>query len=94
MSADGTAAHRLDEVMADIQMPLQNLAFTLDAYLLANGTRLDVETRFLLAGARDCANRVAGSVRQVALEDTFQTSGRHDTLNAMHDPAILSTVAL
>jgi hypothetical protein len=68
VSADGTVDGRLADVMSDIQMPLENLAFTIEAYLMENGTRLDTETRFLLAGARDCADRVAGSVRQVARE--------------------------
>lgn len=68
MSAEGTVDTRLAEVISDIQMPLENLAFTIEEYLLANGIWLDTETRLLLAGVRDCADRVAGSVRQVARE--------------------------
>ena len=56
----------LAEVVSDVQIPLDNLAYTVEAYLMANGTRLDIETRLLLAGIRDCAGRVAGSVREIA----------------------------
>lgn len=66
MSANGTPERRLGEVLSNIQMPLENLAWTIDEYLLANGPRLDAETRFLLAGARDCADRIAGSVKKAA----------------------------
>jgi hypothetical protein len=59
---------RLAEVVSDVQIPLDNLAYTVEAYLLANGPRLDTETRLLLAGIRDCAGRVAGSVREMACE--------------------------
>lgn len=74
MSASGAVESRLGEVMSDIQMPLENLAWTIEEYLLANGTRLDTETRFLLAGVRDCADRVAGSVRQVARQSANSAS--------------------
>jgi hypothetical protein len=57
---------RLAEVVSDVQIPLDNLAYTVEAYLMANGARLDVETRLLLAGVRDCAGRVAGSIREMA----------------------------
>ena len=66
MSGEGKADIRLAEVVADVQIPLDNLAYTIQAYLLANGTRLDTETRFLLAGIRDCADQVAGSVRRIS----------------------------
>ncbi len=66
MSAKSTVDARLAEVVSDVQLPLDNLAFTVEAYLMANGTRLDTETRYLLAGIRDCAGRVAGCVRQMA----------------------------
>jgi hypothetical protein len=66
MSAKSTVDARLAEVVSDVQLPLDNLAFTVEAYLMANGARLDTETRYLLAGIRDCAGRVAGCVRQMA----------------------------
>lgn len=68
MSGERTVDSRLTEVVSDVQMPLDNLSYTIEAYLLANGARLDTETRFLLAGIRDCAERVAGSVRRLAVE--------------------------
>jgi hypothetical protein len=63
-----TVDTRLAEVVSDVQIPLDNLAYTVEAYLMANGSRLDIETRLLLAGVRDCAGRVAGSVRQMACD--------------------------
>ena len=65
-----TVDARLAEVVSDVQIPLDNLAYTVEAYLMANGARLDVETRLLLAGVRDCAGRVAGSVREMACQRT------------------------
>lgn len=53
------------EVLSGVQLPLENLEYTIQQYLLANGTRLDTETRLLLAGVRDCVGRVAGSTRQM-----------------------------
>lgn len=66
MSGERTVEPRLGEVVSDIEIPLENLVYTIEAYLMANGTWLDTETRFLLAGVRDCADRLAGSVRRVA----------------------------
>lgn len=57
------SGHRMAEVMTGIEMPLANAEFTIEAYLLANGTRLDAETRLLLAGVRDCLHNVAQSTR-------------------------------
>ena len=44
-----------------VALPLKNLEFLINDYLMANGTRLDVETRLLLAGVRDSLDRVANS---------------------------------
>ena len=51
----------VDQRLDDVEIPLKNLEFTIQEYLLAHGTRLDTETRFLLAGIRDCVGRVATS---------------------------------
>lgn len=75
MSGEGTVETRLVDVVSDIQIPLDNLAYTIEAYLLANGSRLDTETRFLLAGIRDCADQVADSVRRVAQQSARGTMG-------------------
>lgn len=77
MSVKSTVDPRLAEVVSDVQLPLDNLAFTVEAYLMANGARLDTETRYLLAGIRDCAGRVAGCVRQMAHQDPFPPRPRH-----------------
>ena len=57
---------RIGEVLSAVQLPLENVAFALEQYLLANGQRLDPETRVLLAGVRDCVGRVAGSTRRLS----------------------------
>lgn len=57
---------RIGEVISAVQLPLENVAFALEQYLLANGQRLDGETRALLAGVRDCIGRVAVSTRRLA----------------------------
>lgn len=60
---------RVGEVISAVQLPLENLEFALEQYLLANGQRLDAETRALLAGVRDCVGRVAGSTRRLAHDE-------------------------
>ena len=66
--ASGTddIGHRLDEAMESIRLPLENLEFTIEQYLLENGTRLDLDTRRLLAGVRDCVGRAAVSTRRLS----------------------------
>lgn len=49
------------DVVEGVTLPLKNLEFMIQEFLLANGSRLDVETRFLLAGVRDCLGQVAVS---------------------------------
>lgn len=51
------------DVLDGVQLPLENVEYTIERYLLDNGVRLDPETRFLLATVRDCVGRVAGSTR-------------------------------
>ncbi len=60
---------RIGEVMSAVQLPLENAEFVLEQYLLANGPRLDGETRALLAGVRDCVGRVVVSARRLARHD-------------------------
>ncbi|MGF1447729.1 MAG: hypothetical protein ACFBRM_16245 [Pikeienuella sp.] len=57
--------NRIDDMLTSIRLPLENLEFTIEAFLLANGARLDTETRILLAGVRDCVGRVAVSSRRL-----------------------------
>ena len=59
------AARGIDEVVASIRLPLENVEFTIEQFLLENGCRLDTETRMLLAGVRDCVGRVAVSTRRL-----------------------------
>ena len=73
--------YRMSEVLAGVQIPLENVEYTIEQYLLAHGTRLDTETRFLLAGVRDCVGRVAGSTRRMIGRDGVRASdGRQGTL--------------
>ena len=67
---------RMSEVLAGVQIPLENVEYTIEQYLLANGARLDTETRFLLAGVRDCVGRVAGSTRRMMGRDDLHTDDR------------------
>lgn len=49
--------------LGEIEIPLKNIEYTIQEYLMAHGTRLDTDTRVLLAGVRDCVGRVAASAR-------------------------------
>ena len=67
---------RIGEVMSAVQLPLENVQFALEQYLLANGQRLDDETRALLAGVRDCVGRVVVSTRRLAARDGAEAPRR------------------
>jgi len=69
---------RIGEVIGAVQLPLENVEYALDQYLLANGQRLDTETRVLLAGIRDCVGRVAVSARRLARHEDMAA----DAVNA------------
>ena len=60
---------RLERVLTGVQIPLENIEFTIESYLLENGCRLDPETRLLLARVRDSVGRVAASTRRLSEED-------------------------
>ena len=66
---------RIGEVMSAVQLPLANVEFALEQYLLSHGQRLDTETRILLATVRDCVGRVAVSTRRLS-RDEVRISGR------------------
>jgi len=63
---------RIGEVLSTVQLPLENVEFALDQYLLSHGQRLDTETRVLLAGVRDCVGRVVISARRLAISDASE----------------------
>ncbi len=63
---------RIGEVMSAVQLPLENVEFALEQYLLSHGQRLDTETRVLLAGVRDCVGRVVVSARRLAHRDVAE----------------------
>ena len=62
----GPDGDRIGEVMSAVQLPLENVEFALEQYLLSHGQRLDTETRVLLAGVRDCVGRVVVSARRLS----------------------------
>ena len=66
---------RIGEVISAVQLPLENVEFALEQYLLAHGQRLDTETRVLLAGVRDCVGRVVVSARRVSRDDRAGAAG-------------------
>ncbi len=66
---------RIGKVMRGVQLPLENVEFTLEQYLLAHGQRLDTETRVLLAGVRDCVGRVVVSARRLSRDDRAGAAG-------------------
>ena len=66
---------RIGEVMSGVQLPLENVEFALEQYLLAHGQRLDTETRILLAGVRDCVGRVVVSARRLSRDDRAGAAG-------------------
>ena len=57
---------QIGEVLSGVQLPLENVEFALEQYLLENSQRLDTETRILLAGVRDCVGRVVVSARRLS----------------------------
>jgi len=57
---------RIGEVIGAVQLPLENVEYALEQYLLDNGTRLDTETRVLLASIRDCVGRIAITTRRLS----------------------------
>lgn len=57
-------------LLREVQLPLENIAFTLDQHLLANAPQLDLETRILLAGIRDSIDRVAEASRRLQRPET------------------------
>lgn len=65
----------IGEVMGSVQLPLENVAFALEQYLLDNGQRLDPETRALLAGVRDCVGRVVVSTRRLSRRESAAARG-------------------
>lgn len=51
-----------------IRLPLENIAFVLEQYVLDNGSWLDPQTRWLLAGVRDSVREVAAKSRRLSDE--------------------------
>lgn len=78
MSADEHTAvprDRVGAMMGTVQIPLENMEYMIERYLLENGTRLDPDTRWLLAGLRDGIGQVAVSTRRLADESARVSSG-------------------
>ncbi|MFK7944544.1 MAG: hypothetical protein AB8B85_16745 [Paracoccaceae bacterium] len=56
---------QMSEVLSDVQIPLENIAFALRQHLSQHGKELDPTTQILLAGLRDSVDRVAKSTHQI-----------------------------
>ncbi|MEM1345889.1 MAG: hypothetical protein AAGI34_15095 [Pseudomonadota bacterium] len=67
------ARHRIEALTDEIRLPLENIEFTLEQYLLENGCRLDLETRLLLARLRDSLGAVAQSSRRMVEAERQRT---------------------
>lgn len=61
--AGAGARAREERILAAVALPLENMAFAIAAHLESHGSRLDVETRFLLAGLRDGIGELASASR-------------------------------
>lgn len=48
-----------------VRLPLENIAFVLEQYVLDNGSWLDPQTRWLIAGIRDSVREVAATSRRL-----------------------------
>ena len=53
------------ETLLSVELPLRDLEYAIESYLLDHGPRLDTRTRCFLAGIRDGVGRVARSVRDL-----------------------------
>lgn len=73
-SQDRKNRDRIGEVISALQLPLENVEYALERYLLDNGQRLDTETRVLLAGVRDCVGQVAVSARRLSRREVAMSS--------------------
>lgn len=56
---------QLSELLCDVRIPLENIAFALEQHIRQRGRELDPETRALLAGVRSSLNQVARSTREM-----------------------------
>jgi hypothetical protein len=57
-----------DEMTTKLQIPLENIEYAVEQYLLLHGCRIDTETRYLLAAVRDTIARTAVSARRLAAD--------------------------
>lgn len=58
-----SGADRIGELVSDVQLPLENIEFVIEQYLMANAVWLDPETSILLAGVRDGVGKIAALSR-------------------------------
>ena len=67
---------QVSEVLEDVRIPLLNIEHALEQYLHHHRARLDPETRFLLAGVRECIGRVATSANEIIEREHDVVSAR------------------
>lgn len=62
-------APEIAEVLSKVQLPLSNIEYHIERYLLEHGSRLDTQTRILLARVRDSIGTVADTTRGLSQTD-------------------------
>lgn len=62
------------DALRRVEIPLRDLEYAIEAYLLAHGQQLDTGTRCFLAQVRDGVERVAQAAREVSDAAAPQTS--------------------
>lgn len=57
------------DILSDVHLPLENIAFALEDYMCRRGRELDGDTRTLLSGLRSAVGQVAKSARKISERD-------------------------
>lgn len=69
------------DILSDVRVPLENIAFALEDYMSRRGRELDGDTRTLLSGLRSAVGQVARSARRISERDETHT---HTAAHATH----------
>lgn len=63
------------DILSDVRVPLENIAFALEDYMFQRGRELDGDTKTLLSGLRAAVTRVAKSARTISERDDAPLRG-------------------
>lgn len=91
VTMDDDAEIQVREVLADLRIPLENVEFAVEQYLRENACRLDPQTRFLLAGVRDCIGRVASTTREMVARTPVRDEATQAPRQAEPEPRALAS---